>query len=147
MADRSKDIEDAVSEALSPQDNRGFLEKAKDALTDRAVRAQDAMSHYRAVGELPDEYRKSKDPGKIKKDPKPPRKMGGEKFFQHPFNRRISNALGTSELPVGDQVPNRIRPAGSRYKSGNLTQKFALGGEVEVRPGDVRDNPKRGKCY
>jgi len=27
------------------------------------------------------------------------------------------------------------------------TQKFGLGGEVEVRPGDVRDNPKRGKCY
>lgn len=143
MADRSKDIEDAVSEAMSPPDNRGFVERAKDALTNRAVRAQDAMSHYRAVGELPDEYRKAKDPGKVRKDPKPPRKMGGEKFFQHPFKRRVSKALGTTELPVGEQVPDRIRPAGSTYKSGNLTQRFGEGG----RAGDVRDNPKRGKTY
>jgi len=138
-----KAIEDTVSEALSDPDERGFFERAKDALTNRAVRAQDAMSHYRAVGEIPDEYRKAKDPGKIRKDPKPPRKMGGEKFFQHPFKRRVSNALGTTELPVGDQVPNRMRPAGSRYKSGNLTSRFGEGG----RAGDVRDNTNRGKTY
>jgi len=71
-----------------------------------------------------------KDPGKIKKDPKPPRKMGGEKFFQHPFKRRISNKLGTTELPVGEQVPDRIRPAGSIYQSGNLDNRFKAGGKV-----------------
>jgi hypothetical protein len=71
-----------------------------------------------------------KDPGEIKKDPKPPRKMGGEKFFQHPFKRRISNKLGTTELPVGEQVPDRIRPAGSIYQSGNLDNRFKAGGKV-----------------
>ena len=84
----------------------------------------------------------AKDPKRMKKDPKPPRKMGEGKFFQHPFRRRISNALGTTELPVGEQVPDRIRPAGSVYRSGNLDSEFKAGGKVRgcgmARGGAVR---------
>lgn len=145
MANMEKDIQDALSEAMSPPDERSFAKKVKDAVTNRVVRGQDIMSHYRSTGQLPDEYRKAEDPGKIRQDPKPPRKMGGEKLFQMPYKRGISKALGTKELPVGKDVPDLMKPAGSRHRSGNLTQRFSEGGSV--RPGDVRDNPNRGKTY
>jgi len=129
-----KDIEDMVSEAASDDDKNPT--SLKNTLKGRN------KSRNPKPGKLNKNSNKTPD---IPKDPTPPRKMGGEKTMQMPYKRRMSMRLGTSELPVGGEVPDRMRPAGSTYKSGNSTSKFSEGGEV--RQGDVRDNAKRGKCY
>ena len=72
----NKAIEDAVSEAMTPPDERSMREKVEDRISDFGRKYQDKMSEFRLTGDV---------------------------------------------------------------------QKYAMGGEV--RQGDVRDNPKRGKCY
>ena len=59
---------------------------------------------------------------------------------------------GSTQHPSGKNMDQRTQGegAGTRHPSGkNIyeqdTQTFMDGGEVRV--GDVRDNPKRGKCY
>lgn len=44
-----------------------------------------------------------------------------------------------------NRLKGRNNPARYGRKDRDEVQRFAEGGEV--RPGDVRDNPKRGKCY
>jgi len=88
---------------------------------------------------------------KMPKDPKTPTSMGDKKLFQLPYKRKISKKLGTKELPVGKPVPDSMLPPMlSTRKNGKGTREnfegsFRSGGEVRVA--DVRDNPKRGKCY
>ena len=88
---------------------------------------------------------------KLPKDPKTPTSMGDKKLFQLPYKRKISKKLGTKELPVGKPVPDSMLPPMlSTRKNGKGTREnfegsFRSGGEVRVA--DVRDNPKRGKCY
>ena len=83
---------------------------------------------------------------KMPKDPKTPTSMGDKKLFQLPYKRKISKKLGTKELPVGKPVPDSMLPPMlSRGSRKNFEGSFRSGGEVRVA--DVRDNPKRGKCY
>ena len=88
---------------------------------------------------------------KIPNDPDMPTSMGGTKTFQMPYKRNMSKKLGTKKLPVGKPPPNRmLPPMFSTRKNGkgtleNFEGSFRSGGEV--RAADVRDNPKRGKCY
>jgi len=48
-----KDIEDTVSEAMTPKDTRSRFQRAIDSIGNRARKAQDAMSEYRLTGEVP----------------------------------------------------------------------------------------------
>jgi hypothetical protein len=48
---------------------------------------------------------------------------------------------------LSDFSTDMVERANEAREEAYGTKKFALGGEVEVRPGDVRDNPKRGQCY
>ena len=88
---------------------------------------------------------------KMPEDPETPTSMGDKKLFQLPYKRKISKKLGTKELPVGKPVPDSMLPPMlSTRKNGKGTREnfegsFRSGGEVRVA--DVRDNPKRGKCY
>mgnify|MGYP006969371947 FL=1 len=72
----NKAIEDAVSEANTPEDKRSMREKVEDRISDFGRKYQDKMTEFRLTGDV---------------------------------------------------------------------QKYAMCGAV--RQGDVRDNPKRGKCY
>jgi len=46
-----------------------------------------------------------------------------------------------------DKVGNKARQYQDTAADARGAKKFRAGGAVEVRPGDVRDNPKRGQCY
>lgn len=53
--------------------------------------------------------KRSKTP-KMPKDMNMPTSIGGQGLFQMPYKRNISKKLGTSELPVGPPVPDRMLP-------------------------------------
>ena len=128
-----KAIEDAVSEAASDD---------KKNPTSR-YNTQKGRNNTAKYGR---KAKKMPSTPKIASDPSTPGKMGGNKTLQMPYKRKISKALGTSELPVGKPVRDGMKPVtGSKGTSENMTKKFAMGGEV--RPGDVPDNSKRAKCY
>jgi hypothetical protein len=129
-----KAIEDAVSEAASDD-----KKNPTSRYNTQKGRNNTAKYGRKAKKKLP-------STPKIASDPSAPGKMGGDKTLQMPYKRKISKALGTSELPVGTPVRDGMKPVtGSKGTSENMTKKFAMGGEV--RQGDVRDNSKRGKCY
>lgn len=52
----SEAIENALSEAMSPKDERGFFERAADAVANKARGYQDKASEYRLTGEV-DKYK------------------------------------------------------------------------------------------
>ena len=79
-----------------------------------------------------------------------------------PKKRMRPDDEGSTRHPSGKNIYEQSQGegAGSRHPSGkNIneqdTQKFMMGGMAkqgymdggEVRRSDVRDNPKRGKCY
>jgi len=134
-----KAIEDAVSEAASDD-----KKNPTSRYNTQKGRNNTAKYGRKAKKKLP------KTP-KLPKDPKTPTSMGGKKLFQLPYKRKISKKLGTKELPVGKPVPDSMLPPMlSTRKNGKGTREnfegsFRSGGEVRVA--DVRDNPKRGKCY
>ena len=129
-----KAIEDAVSEAASDDQTN-----PTSRYNTQKGRNNTAKYGRKAKKKLP-------STPTIASDPSTPGKMGGDKTLQMPYKRKISKALGTSDLPVGKPVRDGMKPVtGSKGTSDNMTKKLAMGGEV--RQGDVRDNGKRGKCY
>ena len=58
---------------------------------------------------------------KIKKDPKSPAGLGGQKLFQLPYRRKISKSLGKT-TPVGPPVRARQMPT-IKYEAQKKTIK------------------------
>lgn len=58
---------------------------------------------------------------KVKKDPKSPAGLGGQKLFQLPYKRKISQSLGKT-TPVGPPVPARQMPT-IKYEAQKKTIK------------------------
>ena len=81
------------------------------------------------------------------KDPEAPSKVGTKKGgFMLPYKRTMGKKLGTDKMRVGPpNFDGDKPPMGSKGTRKNFHKTFMDGGEVRV--GDVRDNPKRGKCY
>ena len=63
----------------------------------------------------------------------------------------LSEALTPREKNLGDRMTEFAYSMSDRVynarKPAEETPKYGMGGEVEMRQGDVRDNSKRGKCY
>jgi len=125
-----KAIEDALSEAMSSDEKNPT--SLKNTLKGRNRKRKPKP------GRLSKKYNQTPD---MPKDPALPRKMGTTKLFQLPYRRSISGKLGTTELPAGPPVPDRMKPPmRSQGQADNVAKKFANGG-------DVRFNPNRGKTY
>ena len=85
-----------------------------------------------------------------------PKKIEDEAMLEEGSTQHPSG-LNMDERSDGGAVERGNRASQRRAKEGSTadTQKFMGGGMVkqgymdggEVRAGDVRDNPKRGKCY
>jgi hypothetical protein len=66
-----------------------------------------------------------------------------ERLIDRSIKNRRKEGKITPEESGRTQAETYIDMSARSY--GNDTQKFMMGGEV--RPGDVRDSGKRGKCY
>ena len=134
-----KDIEDTVSEAMSDDDKNPT--SLKNTLKGRNRKREPSPGRFnKNYNETPD----------IPKDP------GGGFGFRNRILGSDGRGASGSKLGVGasrggygtgvgDPQTGLTRGRQTAKNAGHQT--FAMGGEVEVRPGDVRDNPKRGKCY
>ena len=134
-----KDIEDMVSEAMSDDDKNPT--SLKNTLKGRN-KGRDPKP-----GKLNKNYNETPD---IPKDP------GGGFGFRNRILGSDGRGASGSKLGVGASQGGYGTGVGDpqtgltrgRQTAKNVGHKvFALGGEVEVRPGDVRDNPNRGKTY
>ena len=134
-----KAIEDAVSDAMSDDDKNPT--SLKNTLKGRN-KGRDPKP-----GKLNKNYNETPD---IPKDP------GGGFGFRNRILGSDGRGASGSKLGVGASRGGygtgvgdpRTSLSGGQGTAKNLGfKRFAMGGEVDVRPGDVRDNPKRGKCY
>ena len=137
--DMEKAIEDAVSDAMSDDDKNPT--SLKNTLKGRNRKREPSPGRFnKNYNETPD----------IPKDP------GGGFGFRNRILGSDGRGASGSKLGVGasrggygtgvgDPQTGLTRGRQTAKNAGHQT--FAMGGEVDVRPGDVRDNPKRGKCY